>query len=451
MTKIKKRPKVLLVGRTNVGKSTIFNRILGKTASIVFDQEGVTRDYISEEITWDDKTFNLIDTGGLSFSKKTTHDADTKLFQEYIQENVLKILEEAAVILFVCDGKNGLTAEDEQVAKVLHKLKNIPIILLVNKADNVNLFQEHAHVFNRLGFSKKIEVSALHGTGINTMLDEVVFLLGTTGIPTQEIAEPEFKVAIVGRPNVGKSSLMNLLTKQDRSIVSDIPGTTREAVSEKIVFDSNVIQLTDTAGVRRQSRVNEDLETLMVKSSLSTMRTADLIILVIDASEGKINDQELKLLFYAIEQHKPALILFNKADLLAVDDYAQQLLKKSIDEYTFVLKKFQTLSISCLTKKNIGRILAAIYELAQRCAQQFDPIELDELVTQAFQKKPMYHKRMQIKLMRVKQISGTVPTFILYSNYPQWFETSQLGFVENILRKAYDLRGCPIKFFPRSV
>lgn len=449
MKRLKKTHKVLLVGRTNVGKSTLFNRILGKLTSIVFDQEGVTRDYIEEEVSWKDRPFTLVDTGGLSFKKVKKQNKETRI-QSYIQENVIDLVAKGHVLFFVCDGKNGLTLEDQRIAKILHKTKR-PVILLVNKADNSNALAENMHEFNKLGFDTIIPVSAIHATGINEALNAAVETLEQYPPQIEEDTNSSYNIAIVGRPNVGKSSLMNLLTKRQRSIVSDIAGTTREAISEKVFFADDLLQITDTAGIRKKSRVDEPLESLMVKSSLSSIRTADVIILVIDVTEGKIADQELKLLFYAVEQHKPLIILYNKVDLVENDSYTLDQFLQSMDKYNFILKKFPPIAVSCLTQKNVHKIFGQIQKVLDRCKQDIDSVTLDETIKNALARKPLYHKRVLLKLLKIKQNPSEVPSFTLYVNFPEWFGPTQLGFIENTLRKNYDFQGCPIRFTTQKV
>ncbi len=290
MTKKAILPKVLLVGRTNVGKSTIFNRLIGQKKSIVFDQEGVTRDYVQEIVTHDGKTFDLIDTGGFAF-QKNIDDISKK-----VQEKLIQLLESAAVICFICDAKNGLHQDDRNIAKLLHKTGK-PVFLFLNKAENTAALNENIHDFYALGFKTVEPLSAIHGRGINTMLDLIVGAIKENDLGFESV--PKHKIVIIGRPNAGKSSLMNEILSQERSIVSQVAGTTREAISQNIFFFKDLIQLTDTPGVRKKARVDEDLEELMVKSSFAAVREADTVVVMIDVSqEGRISDQELKLLFY---------------------------------------------------------------------------------------------------------------------------------------------------------
>lgn len=440
METVQSFPKILLVGRTNVGKSTIFNRLVQEKKSIVFEREGVTRDYIQETITWNDKTFDLIDTGGLVFGR---HVDD---IQKKVQEKVMPLLEQASLILFVCDAKNGLVGEDTIIARALHKSKR-PVIVLLNKADNQPKLEENTPDFYQLGFPEMLPTSAIHGIGIGTLLNRIVDHVGD---PLEgELEKPQYKVVIVGKPNAGKSSLMNLLIKQERSIVSDIAGTTREAIESNIYHCSDLIQMVDTAGVRKKRNVTDELETLMVKSSMEAVRTADIVIMMIDASQGKISDQELKLLFYAYEQKKIMLILFNKSDLL--DEYTRQTLEQSMEKYNFILKKVPQLWTSCLTMRNINKILNEIKTLWERCKQEFNSTEVNEIVQNELAHKPLYRAGNALRLFKIRVIKGAIPTFVLHVNHPAWFGESELACIENIVRKHFDLRGCPIQFSVRKV
>lgn len=431
-------PTVLLVGRTNVGKSTLFNRLISKKKSIVFDQEGVTRDYLEELVSWDNKTFKLVDTGGFSF-KKGTSDID-----KHVQTKVRTLLQKADLLLFICDIKNGPTNEDKLIADTLRKVQK-PMVLILNKADNTHIIEENTAEFYELGFQDIIPISSIHGTGVSNLLEKIIESIHQQ--PQENLEQPKHSIVIVGKPNVGKSSLMNLLINQERSIVSEQAGTTREAISENVYHCSDLIQITDTAGVRRKSRINEDLEELMVKSSLSAIREANIILLVIDASEGKIADQELKLLFHSLEYKKPLIIIFNKSDLLEQNLYAKDQLQQDMVKYDFILSKIPHIFISCLSKKNVGKIINMVKKVLERCKQDFNAIDLIEIVKNALERKPLFHKKIPLKVFSIKNIKqAPIPTFLLLVNYPQWFGETQLGFIENIIRKNFDLKGCPIKF-----
>ena len=440
MTKKISFPKVVLVGRTNVGKSAIFNRLLSDKKSIVFEREGVTRDYLQDVVTWQEKSFDLVDTGGFSFKNQKKDP-----FSGVVQEKVELLIDKSSLLLFVCDGKSGLVEEDKRIAKILHKTKK-PVFLLINKVDNREACESDYAEFYSLGFDKFFYISAVHGIGVGDLLDEVVSVVDEKEIVIENSA---YKVVLLGKPNVGKSSLMNLLTKKERSIISPIPGTTRESVSEKINFQTDTVEIVDTAGIRRSKSIDDNLETLMVKNSFSSIRDADVVVLVVDTSEGKISRQDLKLLFYAYEQGKRALVVFNKIDLL--DETSKEFLKHDLSKYDFIFKKIPQVWISCKNKKGIVKVVKAIQKVWDRGSCKFDGVELDDVVKDSLSKKPLFKNNIRLKLFKIRQLNAKSPVFILHVNYPELFEDNYIGFVENILRENYDLLGCPVQFVIKSI
>lgn len=424
-------PKIVLIGRTNVGKSALFNRLSDKKSSIVFDRDGVTRDHIHEVITWNDKTFDLIDTGG--FPPSARGDSIDSLVHKAVNDQ----LKMADVVLFVVDGKNGLVSLDQVIAKTIHRTKK-PVLLLVNKSDVTSTYKENFSEFYALGFEDMLSISALHGRGIASVLDMATDLIKDT---PQEKLESDYNVVLLGKPNVGKSSLMNRLLKEERSIVSSVPGTTREALSEQLAFSTASIKLTDTAGVRRKRGVKDDLEGLMVKSSLSSVRNADIVAILIDASEKVLCDQELKLLFYAYEQKKCVVLVFNKIDLLSNDD--RDSLKHNLSQYDFILKKIPQVWISC-KDGNVTPVLRAIHKVWERSIQEFSDYELSDTVHSRLEGIPLYRNKVPLRIGKLKQIKGSVATFAVYARHPELFSDSHRGCIENILRDSYDLKGCPV-------
>jgi len=428
-------PRVALVGRTNVGKSTLFNRIAKRTESLVADQSGVTRDYLAEVVTIQGKSFELIDTGG--FAPGGTEDP----LYPSIAAVSDQACTEADIILFVCDGKNGLTLEDQAVAKRLHRLKKT-VFLVLNKADNKKQFKDHEADFYALGFESWFAVSAVHGTGMDTLMQAVVEKLPEHTLDAPEA--PSFKIALLGKPNVGKSSLMNALLNEQRSIVSEIAGTTREAISERLSFYGQDILVTDTAGIRRKRKVTDDLETLMVKSSLAAVRQADIILLLVDSSTGRLSDQELKLMFYAFEEHKAMLLVYNKSDLMADDTKALWDYENS--EYEFILKNIPSINVSCKTGKNVGYVLREIEKIRARFIQPINSAALTIDLHEHFRSKPLFHKGVKLQVFSIQKLKEKGMQFAICVNDPRWFGSSQLQCIENFLRKKYDLLGCPVHF-----
>jgi GTP-binding protein len=433
-------PKVVIVGRTNVGKSTLFNRLATDVKSLTLDYEGVTRDFISDIVCWQGNCFELVDSGGIVMQK----------VQDPLAEKVrligLKIIEEADIVLFACDGKIGMLPHDRDIATHLHKLHK-KVIVIVNKVDNHYEEAQATHAFSPLGFSHIIGISALHGTGIHELLDALIANL-PKHIAKYKQEEANYKVVLLGKPNVGKSSLMNLLLEQERSLVADIPGTTREAITEQVKFYQETISLTDTPGIRRKRSVTATLEQMMVKTSLRALENGHIVLLMLDSTEGILSDQELKLAFYAFQEGKALIILFNKEDLLT--ELQKKDLSRDLELYNHFFKDIPQLFVSCKTGKNIGKILPLVKKVWGRHSQKFDDNKLTWLCIDALNKKPLYHTSEMLKVYEAKQIATAPITIILKVNRAQWFGPSQLSYFEHVLRKEYDLEGVPVKLIPRN-
>lgn len=432
-------PRVVLVGRMNVGKSELFNRLSTSVKSLAFDYEGVTRDFVTDQVCWQDACFELVDSGGITFKKNKEELADR------VTELVRKLVNTADVVVFVVDVTVGLTQEDREIAKFLHK-QGVSTFVVANKADNPEL-EQNLYEFAQFGFGEPIGISALHGRGIAELLERIVTEVQDKPIkPKQE--DVSYKLVLLGKPNVGKSSLMNQLLGSERTIVSDIPGTTREAVSDELKFFSETIQLTDTAGVRRKRSVDEPLEKLMVKSSLRAIERADLVLLLIDGSEKRLSDQELKLAFYAFEQGKSLVLLVNKSDLVEAQDMAEW--EFNTEPYEFFLKKIPVLFISCKTGKNVNKILPLVAKVRERSQQEFNQARLRQFFIDAMHRRPLYHSGQLLHVRNVEQIKTNPITILMKVNQPSWFGPSQLGYFENALRSEYDLKGVPVLFVTRK-
>lgn len=420
----------------NVGKSTLFNRLAKDNKSLACDYPGMTRDFLTDKMDWKGKHFELIDSGGIMFGK--ARDPFVKL----VNEQVMHLMSDAQVIVLVCDGTVGIHPEDRELAKKIHKLNKFSI-LVVNKIDT-NLAKEKQYEFERLGLDRTIAISAQHGTATGDLLDEIAAQI--TNVNATQV-DVKFKVTLLGKPNVGKSSLMNLLLGKERTIVSEIAGTTREAISEDIRFYQEDLQLVDTAGVRRKRGVTDNVETMMVKSTLSAIRDSNIVLLLVDSSEGKLSDQELKLAFYAFEQGKALILLFNKQDL--VDSEITSEMDFNLDEYTYFLKKIDSLKISCKNGKNVGKILPLVKEVWERDSQRFSDIEINVLFKDAMRARPLFRNGQRLVLRKAHQTMSAPITIELYVTEPQFFESSQLAFFENLLRSKYNLRSVPVKLIPK--
>lgn len=434
-----KLPNVVIVGRTNVGKSTLFNRLSENVKSLVLNYEGVTRDFLQDVICWQGRCFNLIDSGGISLKK--SQDPLT----ERVRQLGLELLERADVLMFAVDGVVGLTAQDHEIGKLLHKLGK-KVIVVVNKIDNLQA-QAQLYDFNQLGFPNFIGISAQHGTGISDLLDALLKILPEQSA-SKEKEEPYVKAVFIGKPNVGKSSLMNVLLERERVLVSEIPGTTREAISEPIRFYQETFTLTDTPGIRKKRKVEEPLEKLMVKTAFSAVDNADIVLLLTDCSEGRLGDQELKLAFYAFEHGKALILLFNKSDLL--NEELKASFEDQFDQYPQLFKKIPHLFVSCKTQKNVGKILPLIQQVRDRYNQTFSDHKLTTVVKEALHRTPLYVSGELLQVKNVKQISTAPITLMLKVNNPKWFGPSQLAFFENVLRAQFDLIGVPVMFVVRK-
>lgn len=431
---------VVIVGRMNVGKSTLFNRLSNEVKSITLDYAGVTRDFIKDKVMWNGVTFELIDTGGISLRK--TND----VLLEKVRQTALAAVQKADLVLFVVDGTIGTVPEDHEISTLLHRHAKKTIVV-VNKADS-HATHEHVDDFYALNHKVIIPISAQHGTAINDLLDAIIEFLPKQTSPVEE-EKIAFKVVFLGKPNVGKSSLMNAILQEERSIVSDIPGTTREAVTENIAFYKENIELTDTPGIRRKRSVSGELEPLMVKSSFHALKNTDIVVLLMDASEAKLADQELKLAFYGFTDHYKALILLlNKSDLMT--DLNKQDLERNLDLYKHIIKKIPVLHISCKTGKNVGRVLTLINKVWERHSQKFSDEELNRLFISNLQKKPLLHKSELLNVHKVRLLSTAPITVGMEVNEPEWFGPSQCAFFENLMRQEYDLVGVPVRFVVRK-
>lgn len=406
--------------------------------SLTLDQEGVTRDYISDVVEWNNFKFELLDTGGIDLCKG----ADFITCQ--VTEKVKKVLENASLLLFVVDLKTGITDQDMRIARLLRDLKK-QVLILVNKVDSreqdTDIFE-----FAQFGFEDIFPVSAAHGRGVADVLDAIVKISKGIDISHQVVdEEPEFRVAFLGRPNAGKSSLMNLLVQEDFSIVSDIPGTTREAIRKKIAFNKQVVELIDTAGVRKQAGIDTKLESMMVTNALQIAKRAHIVLLLIDVFEPHVTAQELKLTSYAFDNGCAVIVLFNKVDLF--DEEKKQYFEYSLEKYDHFLKKLETLQISCKTDKNIGKILPLVQKVWDRFSVRFSERHLTDIFMEAVRKTPLFKITKRLNFYNARQV-GSAPLRIelLVGNKELW-EEQHLAFFENVLRKEENLKSVPVFFY----
>lgn len=434
-----KEPLVAIVGRANVGKSTLFNRIVGKRISIVNDEPGVTRDRIFSRASWLDNNFTLIDTGGIEF------DGKDEISFGIVKQAKLAI-DMADVILFVIDGKVGLTAQDLDVVKLLRKC-NKPIILVVNKIDNYTGGQEYEYY--ELGLGTPYLVSSLHGKGLGDLLDEVVSHFPKE-VLTKE-AEDTTKIAIVGKPNAGKSSLINRLVGEDRVIVSSVAGTTRDSVDIPFKYNGKKYSLIDTAGMRRKSKIeDETVERYSIIRTLDSIRNADIVILVIDVTT-EISDQDLKIAGFIDEQNKPSVIVLNKWDLISKETNTMNKFEEELAGELSFMSYYKSVYLSALTGKRTEKLMQAVEQVLENANRKIKAGTLNDVLQDAYViNPPAYKKGKKLKIFYATQTGSVPPTFVLFVNDTTLMQDNYLRFLENTIRKAFDFTGTPIRILLKS-
>ncbi len=429
-------PLVAIVGRPNVGKSTFFNKVAGKKISITEDKPGVTRDRLYVDAEWRGKPFTMVDTGGIEMRSEDT------MWRE-IKNQAEVAIETADIILFFVDGKEGLTSSDYDVADRLRRCKK-PVILVVNKVDEYSA--DKVFEFYSLGLGEPYPVSAEHGTGVGDALDEVV-----SWFPKGEIAEDDsIKIAVVGKPNAGKSSLVNKLLGFERSIVTDIAGTTRDAIDTKFCFNNKNYTIIDTAGIRKKSKVEDDIEYYSVMRAFDAVRRADVCLLVVDCTEG-LTEQDTKIIGYVHEQGKPSIIVMNKWDLVEKDTNTINKFRKQLEEDLKFMDYFKSIHISAKTGQRTEKLLAMVGEVYEHARFRVATGTLNDVIAEAVRtgEPPSYNGR-RLKIYYASQVSVAPPTFVLFVNSTDLLHFSYERYLENTLRKNFDFSGTPIKIIIRE-
>jgi GTP-binding protein len=431
------KPIVAVVGRPNVGKSTLVNRLAVNRDAIVHESRGVTRDRSYHDCDWNGREFTLIDTGGIESIKSKD------VFAPRIREQALAACDEADVIVFVVDGTVGVTDEDEEVARVVRR-SGKPVFLCVNKLDDPNQ-DLNAWDYYSLGVGEPRGISAGHGHGTGDLLDDVV-----AALPPEDDDEPEerdegvLNVAIIGRPNVGKSSLTNRLAKRNRSIVSDIAGTTRDAVDIHIDWKGNRIRLVDTAGMRKKTQVHEDVEYYSLVRGLQAMDKADVCLLVVDASVG-VTEQDQKLAGMAIDRGCALVIVLNKWDLIDTDEKRDAVVQ-SLDQRMTFCRWAPSVNVSALTGRATDKALAAAVKAAQNHRRQVKTSELNRLVTAIRESgHTVTYRNRRLKVHYGTQTGTEPPVFTFFCNAPDLVDDNYERFLENRLRETFDLEGTPVR------
>ncbi|KPU44016.1 GTPase Der [Oxobacter pfennigii] len=433
------KPIVAVVGRPNVGKSTLFNRLTGKRIAIVEDKPGVTRDRIYSEAEWLNHKFIIIDTGGIE-----PYSEDIILSQMRRQAQIA--IETANVIVFMTDGKEGITHADQEVAEMLRKT-NKPVVLAVNKIDDPTKFNNVYEFFN-LGIGEPMGISSSLGLGMGDLLDEIVAHF--KNIEEDEEEDDVTKVAIVGKPNVGKSSLINKLVKEERVIVSDIPGTTRDAIDTPFEYKGDKFILIDTAGIRRKSKVNEEVERYSVIRSLTAIERSDVCLIMIDANEG-VTEQDSKIAGLAHEAGKGIVIVVNKWDLIEKDDKTMNEFRNKIRADLSFMTYAPVIFISAKTGQRVEKVIELIKFTANQNAMRISTGVLNDIISDAvmMNQAPM-GKGKRLKIFYATQASTKPPTFILFVNDPEIMHFSYERYLENQLRERFGLEGTPVRFIYRA-
>lgn len=434
------KPVVAIVGRPNVGKSTLFNVLAGETISIVKDTPGVTRDRIYADCSWLDKNFTLIDTGGIEPDSK-----DVILSQ--MREQAQIAISTADVIIFIVDVRQGLLDADSKVADLLRKSKK-PVVLAVNKVDSFAKFGNDAYEFYNLGIGDPVSVSAASRLGLGELLDEVIKHFGEEVKEEEDDEKP--RIAIVGKPNVGKSSIINYLLGENRVIVSEIPGTTRDAVDTDIVHDGTEYVFIDTAGLRRKSKIKEELERYSIIRTVTAVERADVVLVVIDAIEG-VTEQDAKIAGIAHERGKGIIVVVNKWDAIEKND-------KTIYEYTNKIKNTlafmqyaEFLFISAKTGQRTNRLFELIDVVRQNQTLRVSTGVLNEIVMEAVAlQQPPSDKGRRLKIFYTTQVAVKPPTFVIFVNDKKLMHFSYTRYLENRIREAFGFRGTSLKFIVRE-
>ncbi|HET6444118.1 MAG TPA: ribosome biogenesis GTPase Der [candidate division Zixibacteria bacterium] len=441
---------VALVGRPNVGKSTLFNRIVGRRLAVVSEVPGTTRDRVYAEAEWAGVAFILVDTGGLEVTEGRNTDPlseDSKRFLPLIRQQAAIAIQDADVIVQVVDGQAGMTAADQEVAAILRRAKK-PVLVAVNKLESTRLWND-AYEFYELALGSIYPISALHGTGSGDLLDAIV-----EGIPFTEDEEEDesIKIAILGRPNVGKSTLLNKLLGEERAIVSPIAGTTRDATDTRFIWEDQEFTLIDTAGIRRRGKIDPGVEKYSVLRALKALRRADVALLLADSTEGS-TAQDAHIAGMLLDESASIIVLINKWDLLEKDSYTINLFTDELRNSLNFLPYVPLLFISAKTGQRVGNIMPAVKEVYEARFKRIATSDLNRLLRDAVGRHaPPQKGGIRVKFFYATQASVDPPTFVFFVNKPEWVHFTYRRYLENRIREEYPFPGTPIRlvFRPRS-
>ena len=435
-----KLPIVAVIGRPNVGKSTFVNRLAGDQQAIVHDEPGITRDRTYRPAFWLDRDFQIVDTGGLVF------DDDTE-FLPAIRQQAMAALVEASVAIFVVDGQLGVTAGDREIAQWLRR-QSVPVLLAVNKCESVEQGLAQAAEFWELGLGEPYAISAIHGSGTGELLDELITHLP----PTDELVEDnEIKVAIIGRPNVGKSSLLNALTGQERSIVSPVSGTTRDAIDTIVERGEQTYRLIDTAGIRRKKNVNYGAEFFSINRAFKAIRRADVVLFVIDVLDG-VTEQDLKLAGRIIEEGRAVILIINKWDAVEKDSGTINQYRKEILSRLYFMEWAQIIFVSAMTGQRVKKILDLVDTAAESHRRRVSTSVINEVLEEAisWHTPPTNRQGKQGRIYYGTQVSSQPPTIALFVNDPKRFNDNYRRYIDRQFRDQLGFTGTPVKLIWRG-
>ena len=434
------KPIVAVVGRPNVGKSTLFNTLVGQQISIVKDTPGVTRDRIYAEVNWLDKEFTLIDTGGI---EPQTND----IILAQMREQAQIAIDTADVIIFMTDVRQGLVDSDSKVADMLRR-SHKPVVLVVNKVDNFDKFMPDVYEFYNLGLGDPMPVSASSKLGIGDMLDEVIKNFPVGSAVHEDDDRP--KIAIVGKPNVGKSSIINKLTGNDRVIVSNIAGTTRDAIDTPVKFNGKEYVFIDTAGLRRKNKIKEDIERYSIIRTVAAVERADIVMVVIDATEG-ITEQDAKIAGIAHERGKGIIIVVNKWDAIEKNDKTVYEHTRKIRETLSFISYAEILFVSAVTGQRLNKVFSLADTIVESQNMRIPTGVLNEILTEAVAlQQPPSDKGKRLRIYYMTQVSVKPPTFVMFVNDKALTHFSYTRYIENKIREAFGFRGTSIRFINRE-
>ena len=429
------KPVVAIVGRPNVGKSTLFNKLIGERLSIVKDEPGVTRDRLYRDIEWSGREFTLVDTGGL---EPKTQD----FIMGKIKDQAQVAIDEADVVIFLVDGKYGVTGLDEEVATVLRK-KDKKVIVAVNKIDNYLKNQERIYEFYSLGFEEVIGISGEHKVNLGDLLDLIIEKLGKTKIKQEEDA---LSIAVLGRPNAGKSSFVNKILNQERSIVSEIAGTTRDAIDTEFNYKNERYRIIDTAGIRRKSKIDDSIEYYSVLRAIKSIKRANVCILMLDATE-LVTDQDKRVAGLIYDERKPLIIAINKWDLIEKDNMTVKRFTELVQSELPFLSYAPVITMSALTGQRVVPILDQIIDINVEYHKKIGTGVLNQVLGEMIAMNPVpTRKGRAVKINYVTQIGVAPPRFVFFSNDPELIHFSYKRYIENKFREYFGFEGSPIDF-----